>query len=35
MPLLLAEQITTLDGPVARSSPNYYWNIERWYLQPR
>ena len=35
MPLLLAEQITTLDGPVLLSSPNYYWNIERWYLQPR
>ena len=35
MPLLLTERMMTLDGPVLLSSPNYYWNIERWYLQPR
>jgi peptide/nickel transport system substrate-binding protein len=35
MPLLLTERMMTLDGPVVLSSPNYYWNIERWYLQPR
>jgi peptide/nickel transport system substrate-binding protein len=35
MPLLLTERMMTLDGPVLLTSPNYYWNIERWYLQPR
>lgn len=33
MPVMLNEAITTLDGPIDLSSPRYYWNIERWYLQ--
>ncbi len=30
----LSPRLTTLDGPIASASPLYYWNIERWYLQP-
>lgn len=33
MPVLLNQRVTTLDGPVALTSPRYYWNIERWYLE--
>lgn len=31
--VLLAERVTTLDGPIDLSSPRYYWDVERWYLR--
>lgn len=33
MPVLLAEQVASLDGVINLDSPRYYWNIERWYLE--
>jgi peptide/nickel transport system substrate-binding protein len=33
IPVVLNEHVTTLDGPVNLSIPNYIWNIERWYLK--
>lgn len=35
IPVTLSTNVTTLDGPVDLSSPMYFWNIERWYLQKR
>lgn len=32
LPVVCNQRITTLDGPVNLSTPNYFWNIERWYL---
>lgn len=32
-PVALNKNITTLDGPVDLSSPMYFWNIERWYIE--
>ena len=29
----LAEQVTTLDGPVNLNTPQYLGTIERWYLR--
>jgi len=32
IPVALNKRVTTLDGAVDLSTPNYFWNIERWYL---
>jgi peptide/nickel transport system substrate-binding protein len=32
IPLALSQRVSTLDGPVELTSPLYFWNIERWYL---
>ena len=34
LPVAFSPRLTTLDGPIDRTSPLYTWNIERWYLQP-
>ncbi len=34
IPVALNARVTTLDGPVDLEAPLYFWNIERWYLQP-
>jgi peptide/nickel transport system substrate-binding protein len=34
IPVLLRPQLTTLDGPINLNTPNYLWNIERWFFQP-
>ena len=33
LPVALAEQVTTLDGPVNLNTPQYLGTIERWYLR--
>lgn len=33
IPVVLNQDVTTLDGPVELSSPLYFWNIERWYVE--
>lgn len=33
IPVVLNKRVTTLDGPVDLSMPNYLRNIERWYLE--
>jgi peptide/nickel transport system substrate-binding protein len=33
LPVVLNQDVTTLDGPVELSSPLYFWNIERWYVE--
>lgn len=33
IPVLLSTRISTLDGPVDLTIPNYFWNIERWYIE--
>jgi len=33
IPVALNPQVTTLDGPVNLSIPNYFWNIERWHFE--
>jgi len=33
VPVALSPRVTTLDGPVNLSTPEYLDNIERWYLQ--
>lgn len=33
LPVVLAPQVTTLDGPVDLATPMYLHNIERWYLR--
>lgn len=35
LPVALNSGVTTLDGPVDLSTPMYFWNIERWYLDER
>lgn len=32
LPVACSPRIQTLDGPVNLSTPNYLWNIERWYV---
>lgn len=32
IPVVLSTRVTTLDGPVDLTTPNYLWNIERWHL---
>lgn len=34
LPVACSSRITTLDGPVNLATPNYLWNIERWYVTP-
>jgi len=34
IPVALNNKVTTADGPVDLASPNYLWNIERWYVEP-
>ena len=33
MPVALSDQLSTLDGAVNIGSPQYLWNIERWYVR--
>ncbi|MEM8533188.1 MAG: peptide ABC transporter substrate-binding protein [Chloroflexota bacterium] len=33
IPVVLNETVTTLDGPINISTPLYFHNIERWYIQ--
>jgi peptide/nickel transport system substrate-binding protein len=33
MPVVLSQQVTTLDGEVDITTANYFWNIERWHLR--
>lgn len=32
IPVAMNERLTTLDGPINLSTPNYLWNIERWHF---
>lgn len=32
IPVALNRRVATVDGPVDISSPMYFWNIERWYI---
>lgn len=33
IPVALNTRVTTLDGPVDLTTPNYLWNIETWYVE--
>ncbi len=32
LPVACSPRVTTLDGPINLTTPNYLWNIERWYV---
>ncbi|ABU57671.1 extracellular solute-binding protein family 5 [Roseiflexus castenholzii DSM 13941] len=32
LPVACSARLTTLDGPINLATPNYLWNIERWYV---
>jgi peptide/nickel transport system substrate-binding protein len=34
MSVVLSNKVSSLDGPVNLATPMYWWNVERWYLEP-